>query len=189
MADLQFSDMWASWVIRTSYDSLANSLPMLPCDIISFSKKITISCQGFLDIIGIFSLFCSTPFRHGKYADDMCFLGWVWYMMLTHTQLLKEMSAGLCCWWWQSPRRVSPKRSGEINEFLKEAFSTALAAVCPTSHENRLNFLSSNHALLSFLHLSFHLFLILSLSLFSLTFLSHHSHWLHFLPLHSHLNF
>lgn len=61
------------------------------------------------------------------------FLGWVCYIVLTHTQPLKEMSAGLYRRWWQTPCQVSPKRSGEINEFLKEAFSTAPAQVSPTS--------------------------------------------------------
>lgn len=67
-------------------------------------------------------LCCHSPFCHGNYIDDIVFLGWVWYMLFTHTQLLKEMSAGPCRRWWRTPWLVSPHRLGEIKELLKDTF-------------------------------------------------------------------
>ena len=58
----------------------------------------------------VWRLCCPSPFCHGNYVDDIVFLGWVWYVVFTHTQPLKEMSAGLRRRWWQTPWRVSPNR-------------------------------------------------------------------------------
>lgn len=40
-----------------------------------------------------------SPFCHGNYVDGSVFLGRVWHVALSHTQLLKEMSSGLSGRW------------------------------------------------------------------------------------------
>ncbi len=86
----------------------------------------------------VWRLRCPSPFCHGNYADDSVFLGWVWYVVFTHTQPLKEMSAGLYRRWWQTPWRVPPNRGRAINEFLKDALSTAFSPTVSPSSPNIL---------------------------------------------------
>lgn len=81
----------------------------------------------------VWRLCCHSPFCHGNYIDDIVFLGWVWYMLFTHTQLLKEMSAGLYRRWWQTLWWVPPHRLGEINEFLEDTFSNVFSPYVPPS--------------------------------------------------------
>lgn len=97
----------------------------------------------------VWRLCCPSPFCHGNSADDIVFLGWVWYRVFTHTQPLKEMSAGLYRRWWQTPWRVPPKRCREINEFLKDALSAAFSPCVPPSSSNILWTCFSSYHLLS----------------------------------------
>lgn len=75
-------------------------------------------------------LCCHPPHCHGNYADDIVFLGWVWYMLFTHTQPLKEMSAGLYRRWWQTLWWIPPSGLKEINEFLKDTFFKRFLSLC-----------------------------------------------------------
>lgn len=110
-------------------------------------KRLASLATGVLASL-VWWLCCPSPFCHGNYADDIGFLGWVWYVVFTHTQLLKEMSAGLYRRRWQTPWRAPPNRGREINEFLKDALSTTFSpTVSPSSPKILWTCLSSYHLL------------------------------------------